>query len=134
MKPTDVPFFVAPYEDDPGGIDFLNMQRANLDLVYEFLPGINNATLYVRPYSVMTWFAWAFHDQMKRRGIDDFKRKQFNEYREKVELLFNWSHQLVKTSRGLAVGSTSKPPKSSGSVPLSFEAWGRNASWMAAAN
>lgn len=133
MKPVDVPFFVAPYKDEAGGVDFLGLRQVNLDLMYEFLPGINNVTWYLRPYSVMTWFAWAFHQEMKRQGIEDFKRKDFKAFREKVELLFGWGHQIVGTKRGM-VGSTSKPPNPSGIVPLSFEAWKRNVSWLDAVN
>ena len=109
MKPVEAPFFVAPYKDESGGVDFLGLRQVNLDLMYQFLPGINNVTRFVRPYSVMTWFAWAFNEDMKRKGIEDFKRKDFKEFREKVELLFGWGHQLVGTKRGM-VGSNSLVP------------------------
>jgi len=133
MKPVDAPFFVAPYKDEPGGVDFLGLRQVNLDLMYEFLPGINNLTEFVRPYSVMTWFAWAFNEEMKREGVEDFNRKKYRLFREKVELLFGWGHQLEGTNRRMT-GSTSKAPKAPGAVPLNFEAWDRNASWMDAVN
>ncbi len=133
MKHVEGPFFVAPYKDSLGGVDFLGLRQVNLDLMYEFLPGINNVTRFVRPYAVMTWSAWAFHEQMKMRGVTDFKRREFTAFREKVELLFGWSHQIVGAKRGM-VGSTSKPPSSSGAVPLNFEAWKRNVSWIDAVN
>lgn len=134
MKIADEPFFVTPYKDQPGGVDFLGLRQVNLDLMYQFLPGINNVTQYVRPYSVMCWVAWAFHQNMMQRGEDETTREEYVRFRERVELLFGWGHQLEGTSRGM-VGSTSKSPgPAGGRAPLDFDAWGRNVSWLDAVN
>lgn len=128
------PYFVPPFRAENTGVDYLGLRQANLDLVYQFIPGINNVTKYVRPYSMLCWTAWAFAQQMIATKREHFDLGEFRAFREKVEILFNWSHRIVGTKRGL-VGSDSKPPESNrGRVPLSFDGWARNVSWLDAVN
>ncbi len=128
------PYFVPPFRAENTGVDFLGLRQANLELVYQFIPGINNVTKYVRPYSMLCWAAWAFAQQMASENRKSFGLGEFRAFREKVEILFNWSHRIAGTQRGL-VGSDSKPPSGKrGRVPLSFEGWSRNVSWLDAVN
>lgn len=129
MKIPDAPFFVSPIKEAGGGVDFLGLRQANLNLMAEFLPGINNVTLRIRPYALMSWTSWAFREQLKLDNRTELSSDEYRKFREKIEVLFNWSHQLHHAGTGL-VGNA-QVSKSSGEIRvLTFENWSRNVSWM----
>jgi hypothetical protein len=128
---SDGPRFVAPYRPNHGGVDFLGLRQVNLAMMALCLPGINNVTRYIRPFSVLTWIYWKFYllSAPKDRRITE---KDLRIWKEKVETLFTWGHKLHDV--GGVPGTDSNPP-GKGSVPLDFAAWKRraqNTSLMAA--
>jgi hypothetical protein len=129
---TDGPRFVAPYRPDKGGVDFLGMRQVNLDMMANCLPGFNNVTWYVRPFSVVSWIYWKFHQLAERKGAQQVTGKELRVWKEKVETLFTWGHKLAGTTG--VPGTDAKPP-GQGAVPLDFASWKRspvNTSLMAA--
>jgi hypothetical protein len=56
------PFFVPPYEPEHGGVDFLGLRQANLEMMATYLPAINNVTVYIRAFSLLSWIHWKFHE------------------------------------------------------------------------
>ena len=127
------PFFVKPYTDTGGGVDFLGYRAVNLDLMGEFFPSINNVTRSIRPYSLLAWIAWVFREEKQAQGAIEATRAEFDQFREKLEVLFGWSHQINKAGGGL-VGNAQLQPRETGSVSLRFQAWGRKVSWLDAVN
>lgn len=132
MKPPDLeiatsagPFIVPVFERDSGGVDFLGLRQVNLDLMAECLPGINNTTQHIRPFSVLSWIHWKFHSQLEARGAESANTEQARRFQEKAEVLFTWGHQLA----GVGVpGRRSKCPEGNGGwVELTFKAWRRSA-------
>jgi hypothetical protein len=129
---TDGPRFVAPYRPDKGGVDFLGMRQVNLDMMANCLPGFNNATWYVRPFSVVSWIYWKFHQLAERRGAQKVSDKELRVWKEKVETLFTWGHKLAGTT---GIPGTDARSPGQGAVPLDFASWKRspdNTSLMAA--
>ena len=127
------PFFIKPYADASGGVDYLGIRAVNFALMDEFMPSINNVTMSIRPYSVMTWAAWAFREEKRMHSEQEAKRSEFIRFREKLEVLFGWSHQIHHSGSGL-VGNAQRLPEGMEEVSLSFEAWDRNVSWLDAGN
>jgi hypothetical protein len=121
---TEGPIFVAPYRPDKGGVDFLGMRQVNLDMMYNCLPSINNVTYFLRPFSLLCWIYWKFYHLSNQKGAGKVTEKQLRVWREKVETLFTWGHQLEGIS-GIP-GTDSKPPRA-GTVPLDFASWRRSA-------
>lgn len=119
---TEVPIFVAPYRPEQGGTDFLGLRQVNVDLMDECLPGFNNVSSYVRPFSVISWIYWKFHDLAAAAHIDEPDLPQQQVWQQKVEILFTWGHILNGVS-GIP-GTDSRPPRS-GAVSLDFESWKR---------
>jgi hypothetical protein len=129
---TDGPRFVAPYRPDKGGVDFLGMRQVNLDMMAHCLPGFNNVTWFVRPFSVVSWIYWKFYRLAERRGAQQVTGTELRVWKEKVETLFTWGHKLAGTTG--VPGTDAKPP-GQGAVPLDFASWKRspvNTSLMAA--
>ena len=133
IKLPHTPFFVKPYQDESSGVDYLGIRQVNLDLMDEFLPSINNVTVRIRPYALMTWIAWAFREEMLDKGREEASQSDFKRFREKLEVLFGWSHQIHQAGIGM-VGNAQQQPEGFRKVPLSFEAWSRNVSWLDAVN
>lgn len=128
---TEGPYFVPYYHPDNGGRDFLGMGQVNLDMMSNCLPGINNVTWYIRPFSVVSWIYWKFHMLEEQKGVETVTAEDLRIWKEKVETLFTWGHQR---NGGRVPGRDSNPP-TSGVVPLDFAAWKRraqNTSLMAA--
>ena len=134
MNLPSEPMFVSPYKDKAGGVDFLGLRQVNLNFIDQFLPGINNVTYSLRPYAVMAWISWAFKEAATSSGITEPKRSQFDQFREKVEILFNWSHQLNSAGIGMAGNAQIAPNIGDGVVSLKFLDWKRNVSWFDAVN
>ena len=129
---TDGPNIVTPYSPDHSGVDFLGMRAVNLNMMAGVLPGINNVTTSVRPFSVLSWLYWKFHQLAAEARISQPTDDQLRTWKEKVEVLFTWGHKL-KNRQGLP-GISFNPP-GPGEVPLTFVDWkrnGQNTSLMAA--
>lgn len=119
---TDGPVLVLPLEAEHGGVDFLGLRQVSLDLITTCTPPLTNATLHIRPYSLLCWVYWKYHDLKSRTGGTP-KLPELQRFREKVELLFTWGH-LSANVRGVP-GLLSEPPLKGSRAELSFEAWGR---------
>lgn len=120
------PYLLPQFDPGRGGVDFLGLRQVNLDLMAECLPGINNVTFFIRPYSVLSWIYWKFHEAMKASGKDRASAKELISFREKVESLFLWGHQLNNVD-GIP-GLRSKPKEfHKDKADLSFKAWRRSA-------
>jgi hypothetical protein len=120
---SEGPCFVTAYRPEKGGVDFLGLRQVNLDMMAVCLPGINNVTRYIRPFSVLSWIYWKFYKLSQEKG-ENVTPKELRDWKEKVETLFTWGHKLYGS--GGVPGIDAKPP-ANGSVPLSFAAWKRNA-------
>jgi hypothetical protein len=118
------PIFVTPYRPDRGGVDFLGLRQVNIDMMAGVLPGINNVTWWIRPFSVVSWIYWKFYELAGKQNISEPSGEQLRVWKEKVETLFTWSHKL-EGLQGLP-GISFSPP-GNGAVPLEFQSWGRNA-------
>lgn len=128
------PYFIPRHKCETGGVDFLGLRQANLDLMQFCLPGISNTTQHIRCYSLLCWIHWKFHELVAAKGLEEVSSEELRAYREKIEVLFTWGHKLEGV--GGVPGRDANPPSArSGSVPLDFEAWERvyaNTSLMAA--
>lgn len=120
------PHLLPEFDPGRGGVDFLGLRQVNLDLMAECLPGINNVTYYIRPYSVLSWIYWKFYENMKADAEDKPTAKEVIRFKEKVESLFLWGHQLNSVTG--VPGLRSKPKEfEKGKASLTFKAWRRSA-------
>ena len=120
------PYVLPPFDPGRGGVDFLGLRQVNLDLMAECLPGINNVTYYIRPYSVLSWIYWQFYEGMRAEGKDRPSARDLVLFKEKVESLFLWGHKLNNVA-GIP-GLRSNPEEfRRGKANLSFKAWRRSA-------
>jgi hypothetical protein len=120
------PYLLPHFNPGQGGVDYLGIRQVNLDLMAECIPGINNATRWIRPYSVMCWIYWKFHRLLLDKGIASPSAAEMNHFKEKVETMFLWGHQLAQL-RGIP-GFRAGPKEYRGEKAcLSFKSWGRNA-------
>jgi len=120
------PHLLPEFDPGRGGVDFLGLRQVNLDLMAECLPGINNVTYYIRPYSVLSWIYWKFYESMKADAEDKPTAKELTRFKEKVESLFLWGHQLNNVT-GIP-GLRSKPKEfEKNKANLTFKAWRRSA-------
>jgi hypothetical protein len=138
MKIPDAPFFADPVQEEPSGVDFLNLGAVGERLIAAALPGITNATRYLRAYSMAAWTAWQFNENLKAISAKGQKlpmneRRLWRQYREKVEVLFSWCNRRYPA----CIGNTRQYPETSTKVELSFDEpeFGPHnaASWFAAA-
>jgi hypothetical protein len=90
----------------------------------ECLPGINNVCQHVRPFSLIAWIFWKFHKIAATRGLNSLTSEQLRVWREKIEILYTWSH-VLNGVWGIP-GTLSATPSTSGYVPLDFPSWKRN--------
>jgi hypothetical protein len=116
------PFFVSKYRPDHGGTDFLGLRAVNVLMMDECFPGINNVSRYIRPFSIIAWIHWKFHQLSVAAGNSDPTNIELRDWQEKIETLFTWGHVL--NSIGGLPGTDAKPP-GSGYVPLDFKSWKR---------
>jgi len=119
------PFLVRAYEPTHGGVDFLGLRQANLDMMATCIPGINNVTRYVRVFSVLCWMHWRYQQLAVEAQATTVSASAFREFRDRVETLFTWGHVL--SGHAGIPGTTAKPPPvEGGTVPLTFKAWNRS--------
>lgn len=118
----DGPRFVDELPADRSGVDYLNLRQVNLDMMEECIPGLNNVTSHVRPYSVMCWVYWKAWQNAHRKPVT---ADEILILREKTESLFLWGHKLH--GMGVVPGRRAKVPAPlRGRVSLRFAAWHRS--------
>lgn len=116
-------FFLPLPSSQNNGVDFLGLRQANLDMMAELIPGTNNVTLYIRPFSLLSWIFWKFYGLCGKVGQDRPDNEEMRAFRERIEVLFTWGARLEDTPS--IPGKQAEPPADSGVVALTFEAWGR---------
>ena len=84
-----------------GGVDPLGLRQINLDLMDSMLPGINNVTDKVRPYTFMTWAWWKAAQTIEATGASQTDTATLQEIVDRLEVLFVWSHFLAEDYPGL---------------------------------
>lgn len=78
---------------DESGIDPVGLRQLNLDLMNDSLPGINNVTQHVRPYTFMAWAAWKASSVARDAGNDD--PALVANLVDRYEALYAWSHLIA---------------------------------------
>lgn len=116
-------FFLPSPSAENNGVDFLGLRQANLDMMADLLPGTNNVTSYIRPFSLLSWIFWKFHGLCEKAGKDQPNGEEIRAFRERIEVLFTWGARIEDTP-GIP-GKQAEPPAGGGAVPLTFKAWGR---------
>ncbi|QRN94491.1 hypothetical protein JRI60_35970 [Archangium violaceum] len=119
------PFFVPPYKLLNGGVDFLGLRQANLELMGACLPGINNVTRYIRAFSVLSWIHWKFYKLVSASGQKQASSQLLREFCERAEILFTWGHVLMAPARLPGSNARSPAERPEDTVPLTFTAWKR---------
>ena len=122
IKPTERPIFVPKYRPDQGGNDFLGLRAVNTALMGECLPGINNVSQHLRPFSLIAWIFWKFYHLAAAANLKLPTSEQQQIWQEKVEVLFTWSH-VLNGIQGIP-GTRANVPSGS-RVPLDFASWKR---------
>lgn len=80
------------------GVDPIGMRQLNLMLMDAAVPGINNVTRHVRPYTFMAWAWWKAHGfaEAQELGLEEV-----GDLIERYEALYAWSHLIAgKPFRG----------------------------------
>ena len=85
----------------PGGVDPLGLRQVNLNLMDAALPGINNVTSHVRPYSLMAWAWWKAAQVAEARGGSSVDAAELQNLVDRLEVLFVWSHFLADDGAGV---------------------------------
>ncbi len=117
-------FFLSPSVSENSGVDFLGLRQANLDMMADLIPGTNNVTPFIRPFSLLSWIFWKFHELCEREGRLTPTNLEARAFRERIEILFTWGARIEDAPS--IPGKTAEPPASAdGQVELTFEAWGR---------
>jgi len=116
-------FFLPPPSSENNGVDFLGLRQANLDMMADLIPGTNNVTSYIRPFSLLSWIFWKFYGLCETAGKDRPDSEEIRAFRERIEILFTWGARLAETP-GIP-GKQAEPPPGNGAVPLTFDAWKR---------
>lgn len=121
----NLPYLVPAFKPTLAGVDYLNLRQVNLDLMAECIPGTNNATRRVRGYSLICWVYFIYPRLLESRNRDDAESQELIHFREKVETLFVWGHQLAGMT-GIPGISSKPPPLQNGKTDLRFAAWKRS--------
>ena len=117
-------FFLPPLSAENNGVDFLGLRQVNLDMMAELIPATNNVTAYIRPFALLSWIFWKFHDLCDRSGLTQPSSEDMRKFRERIEVLFTWGARLHDAPR--IPGKDAEPPADGvDDVPLTFEAWHR---------
>lgn len=124
MDLPDSAFFLPPLGGTNKGVDFLGIRQVNLDMMSDLIPSTNNATPYIRPFTLLCWIHWQFYELCAAGGRESVDSTLLRSFRERIEVLFTWGARLDNYPR--IPGKSAAPPISRGArVPLSFDAWGR---------
>lgn len=118
-------FFLREHAGQNSGVDFLGLRQTNLDMMADLIPGINNVTAYIRPFSLLSWIFWKFHQLCVDRGTDEPTSESVRLFRERIETLFTWGARLDDYPN--IPGKQAEPPPAGkdGYVPLTFKDWKR---------
>lgn len=119
------PFFLASLDRENSGVDFLGLRQANLDMMAEMVPSINNVTSYIRPFTLLSWIYWKFHDLCTEAGFEEANSDDLRLFRERIEVLFTWGASLHETAERIPGVTATPPPDRDGVKLLTFDAWGR---------
>lgn len=84
-----------------GGVDPLGLRQLNLNLMDAALPGINNVTSRVRPYTFMAWAWWKAAQLAEAEGRQSIDAAELQDLVDRLEVLFVWSHFLADDGAGL---------------------------------
>lgn len=117
-------FFLPPPSSENSGVDFLGLRQANLDMMAALIPGTNNVTSYIRPFSLLSWVFWKFHGLCERDGKNQPTSEDIRLFRERIEVLFTWGARL-EDAAGMPGKRAAPPAARDGEVDLTFKAWGR---------
>lgn len=117
------PHLIADFKPVLSGVDFLNLRQVNFDYMAECIPGINNVTMYVRPYSVVCWIYWTLQQKSESGEVKDLTNTQVINFRQKVQSLQLWGHR-IHDLRGLPGMGADMPPDENGVRSLRFADWG----------
>ena len=108
---NDAPGFrvVGALKLDESGVDPIGLRQLNLDLMDATVPGINNVTIRIRPYTFMAWAWWRASRYADWQGITP---AAIQDLVERYEAIYAWSHSAAgRPFRGNIAGSAN------GSIP-----------------
>ncbi|SNZ19322.1 hypothetical protein [Cohaesibacter gelatinilyticus] len=117
-------FFLSPPVSENSGVDFLGLRQANLDMMADLIPGTNNVTPFIRPFSILSWIFWKFHELCASQSKLAPTNIEARAFRERIEILFTWGAQ-VENAPNIPGKSAEPPASTNGQVELTFEAWER---------
>lgn len=92
---------VPPVKLNDGGVDPLGLRQLNLDLMDHALPGINNVTAHIRPYTLMSWAWWKAAKAAEAGGKTSVDAAWLQDTVDRLEVLFAWSHFLADDAAGI---------------------------------
>lgn len=118
------PFLLPPLKLENRGVDFLGLRQANLDMMADVIPGTNNVTPYLRPFALLSWIFYKFHELCDRENKLAPTNQDARAFRERIEILFTWGAKLDDAAN--LPGKTAKAPVGpDGQAELTFHAWRR---------
>lgn len=118
------PYLIPPMRIQNSGRDFLGLLDSNAEMMGICIPGINNVVRYIRPFSVICWMVWKFHQLLENEGRAEASNAEFVRFRDKVETLFTWGSHADDHAR--LPGRYGPLPRSESDLqPLDFQSWQR---------
>ncbi|MEX2745798.1 hypothetical protein AB3480_31840 [Rhizobium mongolense] len=108
-----------------GGVDPLGLRQVNLDLMDRAIPGINNTTVFIRPYAFMAWAWWMTNDLLSNGGKKDIDSAAAKDFVMRLEVIYAWSHMLAggRDLPGMAVLRSCMPMEGGGSLTFKGANW-----------
>ncbi|PWE52551.1 hypothetical protein DEM27_30120 [Metarhizobium album] len=108
-----------------GGVDPLGLRQINLDLMDRAIPGINNTTVFIRPYAFMAWAWWKTNDLMSNGGKKDVDSSAAKDFVMRLEVIYAWSHMLAggRDLPGMAVLRSCMPMEGGGAFTFKGANW-----------
>jgi hypothetical protein len=108
---------VNPLQMDESGVDPIGLRQLNLDLMEETVPGINNVTIHIRPYTFMAWAWWKASLVAANNG--EVNPVKMADLVARYEAMYAWAHSLAGNPlRGAAIIRANLPLKGSHDVFL----------------
>lgn len=93
---------VGELRTDESGVDPVGLRQLNLDLMDDAIPGINNVTQHVRPYTFMAWAVWKATQVAGAEGVEE--PSVIADLVDRYEAMYAWSHMIAgHPFRGAAV-------------------------------
>ncbi len=108
-----------------GGVDPLGLRQINLDLMDRAIPGINNTTVFIRPYAFMAWAWWKTNDLLLNGGKKDIDLAAAKDFVMRLEVIYAWSHMLAggRDLPGMAVLRSCMPMSGGGQFTFKGPIW-----------